>query len=193
MTSNEQGHINLQLDDESFELLFKENFAFLCAYCQYKFDFDLDLSKEVVHTAFIKLWESRLTLSPGLPVKPYLFRVITNISLDMLKHEKVKEKHKRYIENSSAGITDSGFEGIDVKQLSAEINKAIADLPSQMQKIFLLSRFDGLKYATIAEQLDISVKTVETQMGRALARLRKALAEYLFLLFVIALQLVLRK
>ncbi len=176
----------LKFDDMAFDVFFKQHFISLCLYCQYKFNFDLNLAKEVVHTAFIKLWETRSTLSPDLSVQAYLYKIITNNSLDILKHEKIKQKHQQYVLQSTVlNINKREFEDVDVKQLSADIDEAIAGLPEQMRKIFELSRFDGLKYSEIAEHLNISVKTVEIQMSRALAKLRQKLSGYLPVLIVL--------
>ncbi|HTE12302.1 MAG TPA: RNA polymerase sigma-70 factor [Chitinophagaceae bacterium] len=174
-----------KFDDASFQILFKECFVPFCAYYQYKFGFSLDIAKEVVHTGFIKLWENRASISPGLSAKAYLRKTITNTSLDLLKHEKVKQKHAYYVfqTNTEDGM-EPDFDKIDSKQLSADIGKAVSDLPDQMRLIFELSRNEGLKYAEIASQLDISVKTVETQMSRALAKLRQKLARYLVFLIL---------
>lgn len=171
---------DLKFDNAAFEVFFKQHFTSLCIHCQYKFNFDLNLAKEVVHSAFIKLWETRSTLSPDLSVKGYLYKIITNNSLDILKHNKVKKKHQEHVLQSALLNTDKReFEEVEIKQLSADIDEAIANLPEQMRKIFKLSRYEGLKYSAIAEHLNISVKTVETQMSRALAKLRQKLSDYL--------------
>ena len=174
-----------KFDDASFQILFKECFVPFCAYYQYKFGFSLDIAKEVVHTGFIKLWENRTSISPGLSAKAYLRKTITNTSLDLLKHEKVKQKHANYVfqTNTEDGM-EADFDKIDIKQLSADIHMAVSGLPDQMRLIFELSRNEGLKYAEIANRLDISVKTVETQMSRALAKLRQKLAQYLVFLIL---------
>lgn len=172
-----------KFDDASFQVLFKECFVSFCAYYQYKFGFSTDTAKEVVHTGFIKLWENRAAISPGSSAKAYLRKTITNASLDLLKHEKVKQQHASHVLQTNveeSGETD--FDNMDLKQLTAAINNAIAELPEQMRIVFELSRNEGLKYAEIAGRLNISVKTVETQMSRALAKLRQKLAQYLVLL-----------
>jgi RNA polymerase sigma-70 factor (ECF subfamily) len=177
---------NINIDDRAFELFFKKNFVRLCAFCQYKFGFDQQEAKEVVHTSFIRLWEMRTNLSPNLSVKSYLYKIITNNCLDILKHKKVKLKYEKSIlENISSNATVSEFQNADVKAMAADIDKAVAELPEQMRKIFELSRYEGLKYAAIAEHLGISVKTVETQMSRALVKLRQKLSHYLVSLFLI--------
>lgn len=174
------------LDDAAFEVFFKQNFMPLCAYCQYKFGFDLDQAKEVVHTSFIKLWEGRKVIIKGSSPKSYLYKIITNEALDILKHEKVKQKHAQYVlQTLSEAIQDESFESAGFKQLSADVDEAVASLPEQMRRIFEMSRYEGLKYAEIASQLHISVKTVETQMSRALGKLRQKLSGYLSFLLVL--------
>jgi RNA polymerase sigma-70 factor (ECF subfamily) len=68
---------------------------------------------------------------------------------------------------------------LDLKQLRDAIDRAIAELPEQMRKIFELNRHDGLKYTEIATRLNLSIKTVETQMSRALLKLRQKLAAFI--------------
>jgi len=80
------------LDDAAFEVLFREQFASLCTYCQYKFNLEPDAAKEAVHMGFLKLWESRASIDLDLSVKSYLSRIISNICLDAIRHEKVKKE-----------------------------------------------------------------------------------------------------
>lgn len=170
----------IAFNEAALESFFKEHFKALCAHCQYKFGFETDTAKEVVHTGFIKLWESRERLSPDVPLKAYLYKIISNISLDLLKHEKVKEKHARgLLQSTSPPAAGDDFNRTELKQLEADIDDAVNELPEQMRRIFELSRYEGLTYAAIAAQLNISVKTVETQMSRALTRLRQRLSRYL--------------
>lgn len=179
---------DLRHDEAAFEAFFKKNFTPLCSYCQYKFGFDLDGAKEIVHTAFVRLWETRQQLAGELSPLAYLRTSIINSSLDVLKHEKVKQKHATYLQNTAPGEpAESNYNSVDYKQLQTEIDNAVAELPEQMRRIFILSRFEGLKYAAIAGELNISVKTVETQMSRALAKLRERLAGYLTVLLLLVL------
>ncbi|MBD0286795.1 MAG: sigma-70 family RNA polymerase sigma factor, partial [Flavisolibacter sp.] len=121
-------------------------------------------------------------ISPDLSLKAYLYKVVTNISLDMLKHEKVKQQHVKYVfQHHTTESTATGFRDSELKELASDIDKAVAELPREMRRIFELSRYEGLKYAEIAAQLNISVKTVETQMSRALVKLRKSLSPYIAL------------
>ncbi|MBS1662013.1 MAG: RNA polymerase sigma-70 factor [Bacteroidetes bacterium] len=160
-------------DDAAFKLFFKKHFTTLCGYCQFKFDFDLDQAKDIVHTGFLRLWENRQRISPELSIKAYIYQIVHNICLDTLKSDKVRRRHIQYIKDHSSEVTRN--DSLDFKQLEEMIEKAIEEFPPQMRRIFELSRKEELRYAEIAGQLGISVKTVETQMGRALAKLRKKL------------------
>lgn len=177
---------SIKIDGQDFEVFFKENFIRLCAFCQYKFGFDLDLSKEVVHTAFIKLWETRQQILNSVSVKSYLYRIITSNCHDIIRHEKVKFEYERYVLENFSNSSVSEFQNTDIKEITARVNQAIAELPEQMRKIFQLSRDEGLKYTEIASHLNISVKTVETQMSRALVKLREKLSNYLVSIFILA-------
>ncbi len=170
----------VMFDDAAFEIFFRKHFTPLCAYCQYKFGFDLDLAKDTVHSGFIKLWENRQTISPELSIKAYVYKIITNISLDLLKREKVKRKHIRFIqEHAIEGSIDNDYNTVDYKQLGVHIDKAVSELPEQMRKVYELCRYKELKCSETALVLGISVKTVETQMSRALVKLRQKLSYYL--------------
>lgn len=173
-------------NDPAFELFFKQHFASLCNWCQQKYGFDTDIAKEVVHTAFIKLWKNRPELPALMPVKAFLHKVITYTSLDILRHAKVRARFERYVQlRNDGGETATPQEKYDTKKLRADIDNAVSELPDQMRTIFELSRYEGLKYAEIARQLNVSVNTVETQMSRALKKLRIKLAAYLTLYFII--------
>jgi RNA polymerase sigma-70 factor (ECF subfamily) len=172
-------------DEAAFEEFFKKHFLTLCAYCQFKFGLDLHMAKEVVHTGFIKLWDARENLLPGVSPKSYLYKIITNNILDNVKHLKIRQRYVQFIIQSVPEEMGDGFDHVDIKQLQADINAAIAELPDQMRRIFELSRFEGLKYHEIAGQLNISVKTVETQISRALVKLREKLSSYLSFLLII--------
>lgn len=179
---------HIKFDSLSFEIFFKENFSALCAYCQYKFGFDLDQAKEVVHIAFIKLWETRDTISPDLSVKSYLYKIIINVSYDLFRHDKVKQKHEKHVlQNFALNYNKNEFDKVEFNELRNNIDKAVSELPYQMRQIFQMSRYEGLKYAEISSKLSISVKTVETQMSRALVKLRHKLADYLPFYFIVIL------
>ncbi len=167
-----------KFDQNSFEIFFKENYASLCAYCQMKFNFDLDLANEAVHSAFVKLWENRHAITRNVAKKTYLISIVNNNCIDIIRHNKVKQQHADHFRSITSASVAAEFGKVDEKKMITDIHEAISQLPLQMRIVFQLSRFDGLKNHEIATRLQISVKTVETQMSRALAKLKNKLAGY---------------
>ena len=133
-------------------------------------------AEDVVQQAFVKLWEQRATLDLRWSVKAYLYKMVHNRCLNRLRDQRVREQYKQY----NAEVLGKGSEhqpGAE-QELRERLLKALATLPPQCRQIFELSRFEELKYREIAEQLNLSVKTVEAQMGKALRLLRSQLADY---------------
>ena len=107
-----------------------------------------------------------------------------NASLNVLKHEKIKQQHATVELAVAERSSESVARTVIASELEERIYKALNKLPEQCRLVFKLSRFEELKYAEIAEQLNISVKTVENQMGKALKIMREQLKDYLPLLIV---------
>jgi RNA polymerase sigma-70 factor, ECF subfamily len=179
---------DLRHDEAAFEAFVKKHYRHLCLYCKFKFGFEMVSAEDVANSSFIKLWEVRQTLAADVSPKSYLYKVAHNTSLNILKHEKVKQRHAREVlKTASETIEESNFDSVDLKQLREDIRLAIAELPDQMRRIFELSKFEGLKYDEIAAQLNISPKTVKTQMSRALAKMREKLSGYSLIFLVLSL------
>ncbi len=177
-----------QKNNVDFNELFREYFKPLCAYCQYKFGLDIDEAKDAVHTGFINFLESGFVFYSKLSARAYLYKTVSNICFDLARHEKIKQQHVQYIQkNLSESDFEKEYNVAELKELQNKINKAIAEMPDQMREVFLLSRDHKLKNAEIALQKGISIKTVETQMSRALAKLRQQLAFYLTVLWILLL------
>lgn len=168
----------------AFEMLFKTYYQPLCRYAN-SYLKDPDGAEEIVQAAFIGFWEKRKTISIETSLKSYLYRAIRNACLNELKHEQVKQK---YFANESIK-EEAKSEPADHlaihEELEDKIRAAIQTLPEQCRLIFTMSRFEELKYQEIADQLNLSVKTVENQMGKALKIMRAQLKEYLPLLAIL--------
>jgi RNA polymerase sigma-70 factor (ECF subfamily) len=165
-----------QGDKKSFETLFRTYYAPLCQFSR-KYVKDKDDCEEIVQGFFLKLWDKREELDINLSVKNYLFSSIRNRCLNYIKHEKIKfEYQSEMMKNPDGQIDTTNF--IMEVDLIDRIDQSIAALPARRREIFVLSREHGLKYREIADQLGISIKTVETQMGQALKELRENLKEY---------------
>ncbi len=145
---------------------------------------DFDLSRSVVQQVFVDMWIKRERLQV-VSLKAYLFQSARNACLDILKHRKAESKYLSMLDKSeNEPMTD----WIENAELADRINNAINNLPEKCRQIFILCRFEELKYAEIAEKLGISVKTVEMQISIALKKLRMDLSDYqplnLFSLFL---------
>ena len=165
-------------DESTFEQVFKTHFKSLHAYA-FTILKDSDEAEEVVQQVFFKLWERSETLSIDGPVAAYLYRAVHNESLNLLKHEKVKKNHRLHVAYNMKNETDQASKKVTSGELEKKLHAALNELPEQCRTIFQLSRFNELKYREIADQLGISIKTVENQMGKALKLLRVKLVDFL--------------
>lgn len=168
-------------DKGAFEKVFKLYYQPLCNYACSMLK-DLDEAEEVVQNMFVNLWNKREQLQISSSLKSYLYRAVHNDCLNRIKHVKMKMSYADDYKNTATVGTDSSAKLLDAKELSRQIQEAIDELPQQCGLVFKMNRFDNLKYAEIAKELDISVKTVENHMGKALKILREKLKDYLPLL-----------
>src|SRR5690606_20756211 len=135
-----------------------------------------------------KLWEKRENLKISTSLKAYLYKAVYHGSINHLKHEKVRMKHSEqqlYINQQEAADESLAFREESGEELSERFKRALNLLPEKCRMVFYLSRFEELKYQEIAQRLDISVKTVEAHMGKALKTLRTQLAEYMPVLLIL--------
>ncbi|WP_205943427.1 RNA polymerase sigma-70 factor [Pedobacter polaris] len=170
-------------NDQSFEHLFKAHYKALHAYANMILK-DLDLAEEIVQNMFLRFWEKRDLLNVETSIKAYLYKSIYNDSLNYLKHEKVKVKYQDFTKNTTSELSESAAAKIELTELQFNLRIALNELPEQCRTIFQMSRFEELKYREIAEQLGISIKTVENQMGKALKILRLKLVDFLILFLI---------
>ena len=165
------------LDRRSFEELFREYFPPLISFAR-RILVDEDEAREVVQKVFISLWEKREEIDLSTSLKSYLFTSVHHRSLNVIRDQK---------KFTSAEVPDVAGEWdvstqIESMELEGKIMDAIETLPEKCREIFELNRFDGLKYSEIAEHMNISVKTVENQMSKALKILREKLIKYMTIL-----------
>jgi len=109
----------------------------------------------------------------------YLARMIRNNCLDFLKKRKIETSELNEAYQGSFEVEDA----LITKDLQEKIDKTIDSLPEKCRQVFVLSRFEELSYNEISKQLNISKKTVEAHISRALKSLRISLKQFLFILF----------
>ena len=159
-------------DEEYYKSLFHAHYQSLCLYA-YNFTEDLDMARDIAQEVFVKLYEKRFNISINTSLKSYLFRSIHNACLNYLKQNKIHASHHKAISDKAEKISDNPEELIIRSELGGKILAEVNSLPPQCSKIFKMNRFDGLKNQEIAERLNLSKRTVETQISKALRILRK--------------------
>jgi RNA polymerase sigma-70 factor (ECF subfamily) len=171
MTNNLFGNL------KEFEVLFRQYYQILCTFAL-KYVNDEDTAEEIVQDLFYKLWEKRMELQVNTSIKAYLFAAVHNRCLKFIKHRDVEIKYKNYYLQHKLEIDSEPDDFASINDVQSIINQTLHSLPDRCSRIFILNRFEGLKYHEIAKKLSISVKTVEANMGKALKLLRKNLKDY---------------
>ncbi len=165
----------MRLPSIEFELLYKQHYTRLVGFA-YQYVEDSDISEDLVQEVFTNIWNQADQIEIRTTIKSYLFGAVRNASLNHLKHEKVVLGYAK--ENSGHDKVDHR-DFLEMEELEKKIEQALQLLPEKRREIFEMSKLEGKKYHEIASELGISVKTVETQMSRALKVLREVLGSYL--------------
>lgn len=170
-----------------FERVFKEYFKNLHAYACSILK-DSDEAEEMVQNVFYKLWEKKEKIGELQSIPAYLYRSVYNECMNFVKHEKVKQSYEAHAVHHGS-VTGQAADTAETKELERRISDAMNDLPEQCRTIFQMSRFEELKYREIADKLELSVKTIENQMGKALKIMRTKLADYINVLWLLLITL----
>ncbi|WP_318312688.1 RNA polymerase sigma-70 factor [Flagellimonas crocea] len=146
-------------------------------------------AEEIVHDVFIKLWDKWADLQITSNLTGYIYSMTRNACLDYLRAKKNKLTKEMSLEQQEfwlnhGALADDMASSILARELQSLVDQAIEQLPEKCQKVFKKSRVEGLCNKEISKELEISPKTVENHMTRALRQLRVALAEYLPSLFL---------
>jgi len=174
--------MTMLLDKErKFEEIFRSYFKELHRYA-FKILADSDIAEETVQQVFLKLWERDWQQDVHTSVRSYLYRAVYNESVNLIKrgHHRMKyEIHQRHSRGNETYMPQSDNE------LREQLFLALSRLPEKSRLVFEMSRFQELKYQEIAEELTLSLKTVEGHMTKALKHLRMHLSDYLNVLALI--------
>jgi RNA polymerase sigma-70 factor (ECF subfamily) len=164
-------------DDEIFEELFRTLYSDLVAYAQ-TIVARADIAEGVVQEAFLRLWKQRTDWEAGDHVTAYVYRTVHNRALNASRDKKTQNEHHAELSADDFRAYVSPDQELHGADLRDAIEEAIDELPARRRQIFLLSRRHNLTYAQIAEVLDISERTVETQIRRSLQALRECASKY---------------
>ncbi|MCW9706573.1 RNA polymerase sigma-70 factor [Fodinibius salsisoli] len=137
------------------------------------------IAEDLVHNVFHNIWKNRNNLKANGKLRAYLYTAVRNQSFKFLNRRKGQLQTTfddlSFLESREANPEEQ----INGKEFEEAIQSAIRELPKRRRAVFLMSREDDLTYREIAEVLEISVKTVETQMSRSLKHLRHRLAHFI--------------
>jgi len=164
-----------------FESLFHTYYKTLCRF-SFRIVRDKDKAEDVVQTCLVNFWQKRTSLSINTSFKSYLYRSVYNRSInEYTRSKKIINEEVSVLNDQRGSVSDDPVLQMQAQETQQKIDEAIAAMPEGCRTIFLLSREEDLSYKEIAETLEISVKTVENQMGKALRILREHLFQVLVL------------
>jgi RNA polymerase sigma-70 factor (ECF subfamily) len=163
-------------DQTAFDSLFRTHYVKLVRVAEAMLR-DRASAEETVQDVMLELWRRRESLTVETSIRAYLFRATRNRALNRIRHERVQRASEP--ELARQGFAQPADANLVEEEIDVALRRALDDLPARCREVFELSRMHGLKYAEIAHALDISVKTVEAQMGKALRIMRERLSPWL--------------
>lgn len=172
-------------DEYAFEIAFLKYYTPMCKYI-WKFVQSEALAEEIVQEVFARIWETREDLDPNGHLRGLLYEAARNKALDYIKHQKIADAYIAEKNKKQKGYATINYDDKPSEELIRDIEEAIESLPPKARQVYELNREDGLTYREIASYLEISIKTVESQMRRVLQILREHLSKYLSILVLVS-------
>ncbi|MEA4949647.1 MAG: RNA polymerase sigma-70 factor [Petrimonas sp.] len=175
--------VAFQDDEQAFKELFLEFFPALCVFAM-RYVLQEETAKDLVQDVFFKIWKNRKNMDITTSFRNFLITSVRNHCTDYLRKQKVEN---RYLEENMLAFSHTSPEEVyTLKELEVSIGEALAKLPLNVREAFEMSRFKGMTYIAIADKMEVSPKTVESYISKALKILRIELRDYLpFLLLFI--------
>lgn len=167
-------------DGQIFEKLFSKHFSNLTGFV-YNYVRDEEIAKDIVHDAFLLLWNKRKCLNPVYPVKSYLFALAQHKALNYLRHLSVVKTSEYELEtlfDSAAGELD------EYEKRLVRLEEQLCLLSEMQHDVLTKCVVEGKRYKEVAEELGVSLNTVKTHLSRALKFLRNELQDRVVMFFV---------
>ena len=176
-------------EEASFEKVYRYYYPRLIYFAKH-YVLDTEASKNIVQDVFTELWDKRPTLREDTNLQAWLFTVARNKSLKTISQLKSRHNYDNYLKTRQLEVNYKALFEFDTSdlvfdELQAKIRIAIEKLPPACRKVFEMSRFEDKKNKEIAEELNLSIKTVEAQISKALRSLKADLKEYLPLFYIL--------
>lgn len=160
---------------KGYELLFKRYYAPLCSHAA-RFMYDRQVAEDVVVEVFAQFWQKRLDQSITISYRAYLFTMVRHRAFAHLRQEFGRETPTETLPDVEPDSTSfSPLQVLQFNELQLKIEEIIRSVSPHSQKVFVMSRFEGMKNAQIADELNLSVKTVEGHITKVISLLRQVL------------------
>ncbi|WP_129699178.1 RNA polymerase sigma-70 factor [Parabacteroides goldsteinii] len=175
--------IAIKDDEIAFRTLFFQFFSPLCVFAHRYID-NWDTCEDIVQETFFKIWKNRKNIEINTSSRNFLITSVKNTCIDFLRKQETEQNwQQKEIENNTPWYTSEDiYSTIELEQM---LSAALAKLPDNIRIVFEKNRFEGMTYAEIAAEHNISVKTVEAYMTKALKHLRVELKDYLPLMILL--------
>ncbi|MBD0830859.1 RNA polymerase sigma-70 factor [Aestuariibaculum sediminum] len=170
-------------DDLAFEYFFNKYYGNIVGFCM-QFIYDEEESKNITQEAFLNLWINRSKINLPTGINSFLYTYAKSKCLNLLRSKKIREKYKNETLNKRESLLNQevlnsfDFDSMDFSELEQIIHESIENLPKKTKEIFIKKRFENKKNKEIAHELDVSLKTVESHMTKALKALKTNLSPY---------------
>lgn len=187
-----KARMNSYSDIKRFNELFNEYYERIVRFAK-SYVRDLAVAEDFASEAFAAFWENRDNLSDETNPKAYILTIVKNKCANHLKHEQIRLKAEKELNSHSEWVLTTNLNTLEAcdpdfifsDEIQHILKKTLEKMPQKTRQIFIFSRFDGLSYNEIALKMDVSQKTIEFHISKALRALRLALKDFIYLLLFI--------
>lgn len=168
--AKEKHNFIIPKEKDFFERLYNDHYTSLVRFCE-GIIYDSNEAMDIVQEVFLEIWQKSNRLEIEVNIKTYLFACVKFKAFNRIKKLNIIDRHEGQLKEAFLSAQD--YDGIPDQEIKDEIRKVIDSFPNQMRQILEYHNLYGWKYQEIADELDISVNTVKTQIKRAYKRFRK--------------------
>ena len=165
-------------EEKAFRALFDRYYKYLVV-TAYKIYGDSEKARDLAQDVFFELWKKRAQITIQSAPKAYLRKAVVNKTLNFIKAQRLDFSEPEIFQQNKLSYSADAQANLEADDLQQSINAAIASLPERCRMVFSLCRLEGLSHKEIAEALNISTKTVENQMTKAMKVLRNAVQPHI--------------
>lgn len=177
------GNMVSMKDETVFENVYHAYFAPLCYFSQQILG-SREEAEDLVENVFIKLWETNKLFKATDNKAVFLYSCVKNAAIDLLRKNRTKDKAFEKVASLSSEITPDFLSQVITTEVWAEVYRAIENLPSQCRKVITMSYLDGKSNQEIAEELELTDKTVRNTKVRALQTLKRNLPDHIWAILI---------